>query len=241
MVCTGLAADGNSGLGAAGICRLCIDGSMSSDVSSAKPAAPVQPAKSERAIIAAARALFLERGYAAVSMEEIARVAGVARQTVFNRFVSKDAVFRAMIADHWKNWGRAVEIEKVSHAAPVEDHLRAIARSVEAFQNDPQQIQFQRLVVAESRHHDWIGPAAYRAGKGPRMKALAAHFDQLHAEGRLHCEHPEIAAWQFIGLVQEFIVWPKVMAMHDPADIPPAHLVIDEAIATFMARYAPRP
>ena len=212
---------------------------MSREKPSAEPPVPTPPSKSEQAIVAAARALFLERGYTAVSMEQIARAAGVARQTIFNRFHSKDAVFRAMIADHWTNWGRAVEIDKVLHDAPVEDHLRAIARSVAAFQDDPQQIQFQRLVVAESRHHDWIGPAAYRAGKGPRMKALAAHFGQLHKEGRLHCKHPEIAAWQFIGLVQEFIVWPKVMAMHEPADIPSVDTVIDEAVATFMARYAP--
>ena len=204
------------------------------------PAATAQSALSEQAIIAAARLLFLEFGYAAVSMEEIARAAGVARQTVFNRFKSKDAVFRAMVADHWTNWGRAARIEMVSHDAPVEEHLYAIARSVAAFQDDPQQIQFQRLVVAESRHNDWIGPTAYRAGKGPRMKVLAAHFGQLHKEGRLHCEHPDIAAWQFIGLVQEFIVWPKVMAMHEPDDIPPVDTVIEEAIATFMARYGPQ-
>ena len=212
---------------------------MSREKPSADLTVPTPPSKSEQAIVAAARALFLEHGYTAVSMEQIARAAGVARQTIFNRFHSKDAVFRAMIADHWTNWGRAAEIEKVLHEAPVEDHLRAIARSVAAFQDDPQQIQFQRLVVAESRHHDWIGPAAYRAGKGPRMKALAAHFGKLHTEGRLHCKHPEIAAWQFIGLVQEFIVWPKVMAMHEPADIPSVDTVIDEAVATFMARYAP--
>lgn len=213
---------------------------MSREKPSADPTLSPPFSKSDQAIVAAARALFLERGYAAVSMEQIARAAGVARQTVFNRFISKNAVFRAMIADHWTNWGRAVEIEKVAQEAPVEDYLRAVARTVAAFQDDSQQIQFQRLVVAESRHHDWIGPAAYRAGEGPRMKALAAHFGQLHTEGRLHCEHPEIAAWQFIGLVQEFVVWPKVMAMNEPDDIPGVDTVIDEAIATFMARYAPR-
>lgn len=196
--------------------------------------------KSERAIVAAARTLFLARGYTAVSVDDIAREAGVARQTVFNRFKTKDAVFRAMVADHWTHWGKGAAIEKVPHEAPVEDHLRAIARSIAAFQDDTEQIQFQRLVVSESRHNDWIGPAAYRAGKQPRMMALAAHFGLLHREGRLHCENPEIAAWQFVGLVQEFIVWPKVMGAEEPSNVPPAEIVIEEAIATFLARYGPR-
>jgi AcrR family transcriptional regulator len=191
-------------------------------------------------IVAAARRLFLDQGYDAVSIDDIARVAGVARQTVFNRFGSKDAVFRAMVADHWDRWGREVQISAVAHTAPVEDHLRAVAMSIVAFQENPDQIKFQRLIVGESRRLDWIGPAAYRAGKGPRMKALAAHFALLHSEKRLNCPRSDIAAWQFVGLVQEFLVWPKVMDIGDASDIiPAAGLVIDEAIATFMARYKP--
>ena len=195
----------------------------------------------ERDIIAAARSLFLARGYDDVSTAEIAKAAGVARQTLFNRFESKDAVFRAMVADHWEQWGRAVPVTATAHEDPVEDHLRAIALSVVAFQDSAEQIQFQRLIVSESRRLDWLGPAAYRAGKGPRMAALTAHFAQLHREGRLDCAHPGIAAWQFIGLIQEFLVWPKVMAMgEEDGTVPPVETVIAEAIATFMARYAPK-
>jgi AcrR family transcriptional regulator len=207
--------------------------------SSAAATADRRQTRSERAIIAAARTLFLARGYDDVSTEEIAKAAGVARQTLFNRFKSKDAVFRAVIDDHWQQWGRNLPMKAPAHEAPVGDHLRAIALSVAAFQDSTQQIQFQRLIVSESRQFDWLGPAAYRAGKAPRMVALTAHFARLHAEGRLNCPNPGIAAWQFIGLIQEFLVWPKVMATGDDEAIPPVDIVIAEAIATFMARYRP--
>ncbi len=198
------------------------------------------PSRSEIGILAAARRLFLDQGYEAVSIDDIARVAGVARQTVFNRFGSKDAVFRAMVADHWETWGSEVRLEHLEHSEPVEAHLRAVAQAIVAFQENPDQIKFQRLIVGESRRLDWIGPAAFRTGKGPRMKALAAHLETLHREGRLVCPNPMVAAWQFVGLVQEFLVWPKVMDIGDAGDmIPPAATVIEEAIATFMARYGP--
>ena len=204
------------------------------------PAEWPAPATSTAAlIIAAARSLFLEHGYDAVPMDDIAAAAGVARQTVFNRFGSKDAVFRAMVDDHWARWGRQGGPASLPYEAPVEEHLRAIARAIVAFQDDLDQIRFQRLVVSESRRFDWIGPAAYRAGKGPRMAALADGFARLHADGRLDCPTPEIAAWQFVGLIQEFLVWPQVMAMGDAGAVPPVATVIDEAIAMFMARYRP--
>lgn len=197
--------------------------------------------RSEAGIVAAARQLFLDQGYDAVSIDDIAKVAGVARQTVFNRFKSKDAVFRAMVADHWERWGRTPATSGVGHDASVEDQLRAIARGIEAFQNDPEQIKFQRLIVGESRRLDWIGPDAYRVGKGPRMQALADHFAKLDSEGRLRCPNPTIAAWQFVGLVQEFLVWPQVMDIGDGVKkLPSADVVIEEAVATFMARYGVR-
>lgn len=196
--------------------------------------------QSELDIMHAARMLFLDLGYEGVSMESIAHVAGVARQTVFNRFGSKDAVFRAMVSDHWASWGRALAIEQVPHSAPVEKHLRVIALSIASFQHSPDQIKFQRLVVSESRRFDWIGPASYQSGKGPRMVAFGQHLRQLDAEGRLNCKQPDIAAWQFVGLIQEFLVWPEVMAMGvQDGVIPSAEIVINEAIATFMARYKP--
>lgn len=209
--------------------------------SSATVRGAARRSRSEMEIVAAARALFLEQGYDAVSIDQIAQAAGVARQTVFNRFKTKDAVFRAMVADHWERWGRSTAVNDIGHDAPVEEHLRAIARGIEAFQNDPEQIKFQRLIVGESRRLDWIGPAAYRAGKGPRMAALAAHFARLHSEGRLNCPNPVLAVWQFVGLVQEFLVWPQVMDIGEAAEqLPPASLVIEEAVTTFMARYGVR-
>lgn len=209
--------------------------------SSATMRGAARRSRSETEIVAAARELFLEQGYDAVSIDQIAQAAGVARQTVFNRFKTKDAVFRAMVADHWERWGRSTRVSDIGHDAPVEEHLRAIARGIEAFQNDPEQIKFQRLVVGESRRLDWIGPAAYRAGKGPLMEALAAHFGRLNSEGRLNCPNPVVAVWQFVGLVQEFLVWPRVMDIGEAAEqLPPASVVIEEAVTTFMARYGVR-
>ena len=52
---------------------------------------------SRQAIIEAAERLFLERGFGAVSMDELASAAGVARRTVYNQFTSKEEIFREML------------------------------------------------------------------------------------------------------------------------------------------------
>jgi AcrR family transcriptional regulator len=56
-----------------------------------------QAQDTRRRIRAAADALFLDQGYTAVSMDEIAKGAGVARQTVFSAYGSKAKVLKEVI------------------------------------------------------------------------------------------------------------------------------------------------
>lgn len=51
-----------------------------------------------RAILDAAEALFLEAGFAAANMDEIARGAGVSKQTIYAHFGTKDDLFAAVVA-----------------------------------------------------------------------------------------------------------------------------------------------
>ena len=50
-----------------------------------------------RAIVAAARELFLEKGYVATTLTEVARVAGVSVQTVYAQFGSKQSIVKQLI------------------------------------------------------------------------------------------------------------------------------------------------
>ncbi|MGA5159468.1 TetR/AcrR family transcriptional regulator [Streptomyces pseudogriseolus] len=205
---------------------------------------------SDLRILRAAKELFLADRYAGVSLERVAERAGLSRQTVYNRFGSKEAVFREMVRDHWAAFaerdGRpAGDAENVASAADAEDAsaeevLRVFAGSLRRFADETDQIRFARLVVAESARLPWIAEEFYRLGKGPVAAAFTDRLDALVRAGRLRCPDTRLAARQFMGLVQEFLVWPRVMAFtEETAAGPDPDVVIDEAVRTFLARYAP--
>ncbi|GAA3722502.1 TetR/AcrR family transcriptional regulator [Streptomyces tremellae] len=198
---------------------------------------------SDEKILAAAKELFLAGRYDGVNLEQVAERAGVSRQTVYNRFGAKETVFREMVRYHWSAFagldGRAAGCD--ADASP-EEVLLGFARSLERFAAETDQIRFARLVVAESARLPWIADEFYRLGKGPVVAAFVECLEGLVLSGRLRCADTYLAARQFMGLVQEFLVWPRVMAFEEETIAQPAaEVVIVEAVRTFLARYAPAP
>ncbi|MEU8364193.1 TetR/AcrR family transcriptional regulator [Nonomuraea sp. NPDC048882] len=196
---------------------------------------------SDEKILAAAKELFLADRYDGVTLERVAERAGVSRQTVYNRFGAKETVFREMVRHHWAAFDgpdrRGIEWDG---GASAEDVLRGFARSLQRFATETDQIRFARLVVAESGRLPWIADEFYRLGKGPVAAAFAACLDDLAGRGLLRCQDTYLAARQFMGLVQEFLVWPGVMAFtEEVAGQPATEVVIEEAVRTFLARYGP--
>ena len=194
-----------------------------------------------RAILDAAHRLFLKAGFDGVNLEQVGRAAGVSRQTVYNQFGSKEAVFHEVVKRHWD----AVRSETASAFAAMEtvatspdECLRNFARALLRFVEETDQVAFTRLVIAESRVRPWIADEFYRCGKEPILKGFAVALATMARQGMIRCARPELAAHQFMGLVQEFVIWPRVMAIGKGlADLPDNEVVIDEAVTMFLSRY----
>jgi len=77
------------------------------------PLAGTRPERADAArnrarILEAARALFAERGPAEVTLEEVAKAAGVGKATLFRRFGDRGALFLALLDEHERDLQDAV-------------------------------------------------------------------------------------------------------------------------------------
>jgi AcrR family transcriptional regulator len=72
------------------------------------------------ALVAAARPLFAERGYAGVGTEEIVRSAGVTRGSLYHHFADKKDLFRAVYEDVERELVEQIAAGALSAADPVE-------------------------------------------------------------------------------------------------------------------------
>src|SRR5689334_15511008 len=96
---------------------------------------PRSPARRERcspdvrrnAIVAAARQVFLERGYAAASVDAVVERAGGSKATVYGMFGNKLGLLEAVITEGCQLFTALAEAANGNHS--LEDGLRRIARN----------------------------------------------------------------------------------------------------------------
>ena len=86
-----------------------------------------QAARSRRALIEAATALFAERGYDGTSVQAIGARAGVSRGSIFWHFGAKEGLLWAVVERAFEQWETEVLVPDVGEATGIEAVRRALA------------------------------------------------------------------------------------------------------------------
>ena len=206
---------------------------MADQISSHEAGLKVRRGGSREAIVQAAERLFLERGFGSVSMDELAEVAGVARRTLYNQFASKEEIFREMLSRVARQLEDAFP-PGVETEGEVEDVLRVIARVILNLHENSEYLGFLRMVVADSRQFPWIAEE-FAAVLEPQTERFIRYLAHVTAMGLLDCPDPSLAAHQFMGMLNEFSLWPWMMNRQSIAV--PAEVVVEETIRMFLLRY----
>lgn len=188
---------------------------------------------SRQAIVEAASRLFLERGFGSVNMDELAEAAGLARRTLYNQFTSKEEIFREMLLMVSGQFEEAFP-PGVETQGDVEEVLRLVARTILELYGRPEYLGFLRMVVADSRQFPWIAEEL-AAVMDPQAERLARYFAHLTAMGILNCRNPTLAAHQFMGILNEFSLWPWMLGRERLAV--PTEEVVEETVRMFLRNY----
>jgi AcrR family transcriptional regulator len=156
--------------------------------------APLKATKKEivtafrtREIMAAARSLLEQRAPEAMTMEEIAATAGVAKGTLYLYFQSKDDLIQALITQVGENILRDLEAALVAPGAPPEKLIRLVSVLLEYLNRERLlfPIYARELVRGEGESQD-----GFRRRFQELEEQFVALMTDLFAEG--------IAAGQFI-------------------------------------------
>jgi AcrR family transcriptional regulator len=165
-----------------------------------------EPTKSEKRtervtnrLLEAASKLFMERGFDATSMSEIARHARASKETFYRHFPGKEDLFRAVVIRGAS--GLAAELSALlpSHDPPE----KALAAFGELFLDrilSAKSVAFHRVMAMErERFPEFV--QSLRADGRERVRAsLASYLKEQVARGRLREMDTAVGARQFLDL-----------------------------------------
>jgi AcrR family transcriptional regulator len=206
-------------------------------------AAEPRSARKRKAILEGARAVFLRNGYLGTSMDEIASVARVSKQTVYKHFVDKESLFVEIVTATVDEISDPVheEVVRVADTGDVEADLRDLAQRQLKRVMQPHLLRLRRLVIGEASRFPELGSTFYERGVDRTVAALATTFERLAARGLLQIHDPAVAAAQFNWLIMSAPI-NRAMLLGD--DEPPAPEELqrhaDNGVRTFLAAYGNR-
>src|SRR3954469_412481 len=149
-----------------------------------------------RQILDGARKLFLDLGFDAASMGEIARAAGVSKGTLYVYFADKNRLFEAIVEQE------VLEQQKVAFnfdpRRDVPTTLREFGQAYIELLCRPGGGSATRTVIAIAERMPEVGRRFYGNVIALTVRRLAAYLDARIAAGDLAIDDCELAATQFM-------------------------------------------
>ncbi|WP_433368767.1 TetR/AcrR family transcriptional regulator [Streptosporangium sp. CA-115845] len=196
-------------------------------------------ARKRRVIMEAATELFLRNGYQGTSMDEVAALASVSKQTVYKHFTDKEQLFSAIVLGATDRVGDFTDaVTEFAGTENLEEDLSEIARRYITVVIQPRTLQLRRLLIAEAGRFPAVARDYYLRAPGRTMDALADTFQKLAGRGLLRIDDPHLAASQFAWMILSQPM-DKAMFFGDEQQYTPADLqrFADEGVRVFLAAY----
>jgi TetR/AcrR family transcriptional regulator, mexJK operon transcriptional repressor len=198
-------------------------------------------ARKRGAILGAATTLFLRNGYRGTSMDEIAALARVSKQTVYKHFADKESLFSEIVVSTVEEVAGPIHdaVLRLEDSGDVEADLRGLARQLLGKVMQPRVLQLRRLVIGEAGRFPELGRTFYEHGPGRTIAALATVFERLADRGVLQPGDPLLAAAHFNWLVMSIPLNRAMLLGEDePPDSAELNQYADAGVRAFLAAYA---
>jgi AcrR family transcriptional regulator len=153
-------------------------------------------------IYEAARHEFSDNGYAATSIESVARRAGVSTKTLYRLIPNKAALFEGMVSDRIDRFLSELDLQAIDNSE-FEEALFAALMACADLALDKEVVALQSMVLQEAGKFSDLAGAFYRNGIQRAVSALADWLTTRQNRGLIKLDDAEEAAGMLLGMVAD--------------------------------------
>lgn len=198
------------------------------------PGRPKDPAK-RRAILDAAKTLFLSHGYANTSMDAVAAEAGVSKLTVYSHFNDKETLFSSAVMAKCEEQLPPLFFE-LPAGIPVENVLLNIARGFHQLINSDESVNLHRLMMALGTQDPKLSQIFFDAGPERMVQGMERLLKRIDETGVLSIDLPRNAAEHFFCLLKGAGNFRLLYCCGEPLSEEAAESHVQEVVGLFTQR-----
>lgn len=190
-----------------------------------------------KAILDAAYELFVAKGYGSVSVDDIIKVAGGSKSTLYKMFGSKEGIMKGVIESLASEMLRQIKVDSPP-GKTVREVLIGVGRVLIDLALSKNAISQFRLAVANAQQFPDVAVLWYETGPKTTMNGLAELLAEENAKGRLKIDDPLVASWFFAGML---LLRENMTRLVGAPSSSRAELfdTVDQAVDAFLKIYAP--
>lgn len=194
-----------------------------------------------KALLDAAAALFMEKGFEKTTLTDIISRAGGSRATLYEHFGDKEGLFRAMMEENSARIQDGLAAIQADEQAPPEDGLTRFALHLVRALLEDSTIAIVRVLVSEGGRIPDIAESFFRIGPETAQRRLADYLERQTAAGALRVGEPEAAARGFIGMITGNILLRRLVLPEQSLSMAEVDRYVGRAVALFLSGAHPIP
>ena len=201
----------------------------------------MQTASKADKILDAAAQVFVEQGYSAASMDEISRVAGVSKATVYAHFSSKEQLFATVVTSECQRHSQTLMAADIDRR-DVRSALMGIGREFLELLTMPRALAFYRMVAIEAMRvgSQDLGRIFYESAAVTAQDRLTDFIRRAAERGQLDVPDPRRAAIHFYSLVKSDLFMTCLFGVVKTPSEEAKQRAVASAVDMFLRAYGPK-
>lgn len=164
------------------------------------------------ALLLSANDLFLERGYEAVSLDDIVNHAGGSKASIYKYFGNKEGLFTAIC-----DYRRELFFKDICSCYNSEkDHLHSyLVQTLINFYlhlKKPENVAFIRLIIEQAQKNPDLALYIHEKGAHFIQITIAKALECAHLQGLVDCQNPLGSAMMYFGILRDY-EWRIIMGL----------------------------
>jgi AcrR family transcriptional regulator len=170
-------------------------------------------------IVAAALAVFADKGFAAARTEDIAKRAGISKGALYLYFPTKEDLFRAVVRDAVVPNIEALQTQMAATDLPLADLLRILLPGIAQVVTERRLGAVAKMVVGESGNFPELATVWYENVISRAIEMLSGLIVRAQQRGEVRPGDPRTHAFSIMGPLLMGAIWKETFATVGGGDV----------------------